>query len=429
MDHSDSINPRILILESDRHVCAAVRRYVVKTWHGASVQSMSAPLESIVGNSERLKAVDAIIVGCNFADDGTADSSTLRAVRAIAADPSNPPVLLLAERGSEYTAVQSIKAGAFDYIPKTLLGREQLVSALTKALLERALPPSADDVAGTVKLFGYDIRHRLSSHRNVSVHVAFSAEHGEEVVLKILHRGRGSLSHDVNFERFVEEFKLLFDIDDPAVARIYDFRVTTQYSYIAMEYFPEGNLSRHIVPEMDIDRAFALTTEIAHALAIIHAAGVVHRDLKPGNVMLRRNGSIALIDFGISTSKLTAGTTTLERGALISGTPYYMSPEQARGEPTDERTDLYALGVMLYQMLAGAKPFTGDDTQKILTQHFEAPVPALPPALSHYQPLIDRLLAKSAAQRLGSAREVTELIEQLRSSAPAPVYEASASSA
>jgi serine/threonine protein kinase len=429
VDHGDSINPRILILESDRHVCAAVRRYVVKAWRGASVQSVSAPLESIVGNSERLKALDAIIVGCNFADDGTADSPTLRAVRAIAADPSNPPVILLTERGSEYTAVQSIKAGAFDYLPKNLLGREQLVSALTKALLERAIPVSAADITGAVKLFGYDIRHRLSSHRNVSVHVAFSAEHGEEVVLKILHRGRGSLSHDVNFERFVEEFKLLFDIDDPAVARIYDFRVTSQFSYIAMEYFPEGNLSRYIVPGMDVDKAFAFTVEIAHALAIIHAAGVVHRDLKPGNVMLRRNRSIALIDFGISTSKLTAGTTTLERGALISGTPYYMSPEQARGEPTDERTDLYALGVMLYQMLTGAKPYTGDDTQSILAQHFDAPVPPLPTTLAHYQPLMDRLLAKTPAQRIASARELIELIEQLRSSAPAPVYAASASSA
>jgi serine/threonine protein kinase len=196
-----------------------------------------------------------------------------------------------------------------------------------------------------------------------------------------------------------------------------------------MEYFPEGNLSRCIVPGMDVDKAFALTIEIAHALAIIHAAGVVHRDLKPGNVMLRKNGSIALIDFGISTSKLTAGTTTLERGALISGTPYYMSPEQARGEPTDERTDLYALGVILYQMLTGAKPYTGDDTQTILAQHFDAPVPILPTALAHYQPLIDRLLAKTPAQRLASAREFSELIEQLRSSAPAPEYVVSASSA
>jgi len=291
------------------------------------------------------------------------------------------------------------------------------------------MPLSADDVVGAVKLFGYDFRHRLSSHRNVSVHVAFSAEHGQEVVLKILHRGRGSLSHDVNFERFVDEFKLLYDIDDPAVARIYDFRVTTQFSYIAMEYFPEGNLGRHIAPGMDVDKALALATEIAHALAIIHAAGVVHRDLKPGNVMLRRSGSIALIDFGISKSKLTAESGVLDSDPLISGTPYYMSPEQARGEPTDERTDLYALGIILYQMLAGAKPYSGEDTQKILTQHFEAPVPTLPPPLAHYQPLVDRLLAKDAAQRLASARELVELIEHLRTSAPAPVDAVSAKSA
>jgi serine/threonine protein kinase len=145
--------------------------------------------------------------------------------------------------------------------------------------------------------------------------------------------------------------------------------------------------------------------------------------------MLRRDGSIALIDFGISKSKLTTGPEAPDGGSLISGTPYYMSPEQARGEPTDERTDLYALGVIVHQMLTGAKPYTGDDTQKILTQHFEAPVPILPPPLAHYQPLIDRLLAKAAAQRLASAREVTELIEQLKASAPAPLYAVSATSA
>jgi serine/threonine protein kinase len=429
VDPSHSLNPRILILESDRHMCAALRRYVVKAWHGASVQSSSASLTSVVGNNDKLKGVDAIIAGCDFASDGTADSPTLRAVRAIAADPSNPPVILLTERGSEYTAVQSIKAGAFDCIAKSLLGREQLVSTLTKALLSRTMGSSVGDVAGALRLFGYDIRHRLSSHRNVSVHVAFSAEHGEEVVLKVLHRGRGSLSRDANFERFVDEFKLLYDIDDPAVARIYDFRVTSQYSYIAMEYFREGHLGRQITPGMDLDKSLAITIEIAHALAIIHAAGVVHRDLKPGNVMLRRNGSIALIDFGISRWKLSADSVALDGGELISGTPYYMSPEQARGEATDERTDLYALGIILYQMLTGTKPYVGDNTETILAQHISAPVPALPEPLAHYQPLVDRLLAKTAGQRLASARELIELIEQLRSTAPSPVYEISATSA
>lgn len=415
-EQDSAFNPRILILESDRYACAALRRYVVKGWRGASVQSMSAPLSSLLGDKDRLKSFDVLLVGCDFSSDGTADNSTLRALRAVAADPNHPPVVLLTEKGSEYTAVQAIKAGAFDYIPKSLLGKEQVVTAVQRALLSRNPLPDSHDVTGVLRLFGYDIRRCLASHESISVHVAFSAEHSKEVVLKVLHRGRGSLARDANFERFVDEFKLLYDIDDPAVAEIYDFRTTEQYSYIAMEYFPEGHLGRLSKP-IEPAQTLRLALEIAHALAIIHAAGVVHRDLKPGNIMLRTDGTVALIDFGISQSKLTEPATTETGERAISGTPYYMSPEQARGEATDERTDLYALGIIVYEMLTGERPYVGTDTDTILAQHTQAPVPTLPAQLSHYQPLIDRLLAKSVAQRVASARELLELIEDLGPSA------------
>ena len=203
-----------------------------------------------------------------------------------------------------------------------------------------------------------------------------------------------------------------------AVAEIYDFRVTTQYSYIAMEYFPLGHLGTQLTEALTPELALKHTTEIAHALSIIHTAGVVHRDLKPGNIMLREDGTVALIDFGIShqiEDMLNAAV-----GQPIAGTPYYMSPEQARGRPTDERTDLYALGVILYQMLTGEKPFTGDTTEAILDQHHNTAVPRLPPHLAAYQPLLDKLLAKDAAQRLANAREVTETIELVVASAPKP---------
>jgi serine/threonine protein kinase len=129
--------------------------------------------------------------------------------------------------------------------------------------------------------------------------------------------------------------------------------------------------------------------------------------------MLRDDGTIALIDFGISHSTRTASTTVETEG--ISGTPYYMSPEQARGEPADERTDLYALGVILYQMLTGEKLYVGDTTQAILDQHTHAPLPRLPSSLSANQPLLDRLLAKDAGARLANARELMEAIEQIPS--------------
>ena len=420
MEQPTNNEPRILVVEPDAKVRSTVLRFVVKGFEGSSVQSTSGSLDDVLGDHPRLQSFDVLLVGCDFATDGTADNPTLRALRAIAADPTNPAVILLTTKGSEYSAVQAIKAGAFDYIPKALLGREQVLGAVQRALLARKGPLGGREgaIAGMVRLFGYDMRRCLANRENVSVHVAFSAERGKEVVLKVLHRGRGSLSRDDNFDRLVSEFKLLYDIADRAVAEIYDFRVTTQYSYIAMEYFPLGHLGTQLTEALTPELALKHTTEIAHALSIIHTAGVVHRDLKPGNIMLREDGTVALIDFGIShqiEDMLNAAV-----GQPIAGTPYYMSPEQARGRPTDERTDLYALGVILYQMLTGEKPFTGDTTEAILDQHHNTAVPRLPPHLAAYQPLLDKLLAKDAAQRLANAREVTETIELVVASAPKP---------
>ena len=417
MEPFNDTAPRILILEPDSKVRSTLLRYAVKGWHGAAVQSSSTTLADALGDPERLKSFDVLLVGCDFSKDGTAENPTLQALRAVAADPANPAVILLTSKGSEYTAVQAIKSGAFDYVPKSLLGREQILSAVQRAMLHRKGATAGRDgaVTGVVRLFGYDMRRCLATHDSVSVHVAFSAERGKEVVLKVLHRGRGALSRDANYERLVAEFKLLYDIDDRAVAEIYDFRVTSQYCYIAMEYFPLGHLGTQLETPLAPDEALHYARELAHALSIIHTAGVIHRDLKPANIMLRDDDSIALIDFGISQS-LQVQVSPESKGE-IAGTPYYMSPEQARGEPTDERSDLYALGVILYQMLTGAKPYTGETTHAILEQHKSAPLPALPAALGVHQPLLNKLLAKDPAQRHGSAREALEAIEQLAANA------------
>jgi eukaryotic-like serine/threonine-protein kinase len=415
VEQSANNQPRILIVEPDAKVRAMLLRVAVKGFQGAAVQSTSGTLEDALATGARLNSFDVLMVGCDFSADGTADNPTLRALRAISADPNNPAVILLTTKGSEYSAVQAMKAGAFDYIPKGLLGREHVLAALQRALLARKGPVGAHDtgVAGMVRLFGYDMRRCLANRESVSVHVAFSAERSKEVVLKVLHRGRGSLARDENFDRLVAEFKLLYDIADRAVAEIYDFRVTSQYCYIAMEYFPLGHLGTVLTEALTPEAALRHTGEIARALSIIHTAGVVHRDLKPGNIMLRDDGTVALIDFGISHHLDGTGHPGDAADPQITGTPYYMSPEQARGDTTDERTDLYALGVILYQMLKGEKPFVGDTTDAILAQHLEAPIPRLPRRLAVYQPLLDKLLAKDAGQRFANAREALEAIEHL----------------
>ena len=411
--------PRILILEPDNKVRSTLLRYAIKGWQGAAVQSTSGTLVDALGDLDRLKSFDVLLVGCDFSKDGTAENPTLQALRAVAADPSNPAVILLTTKGSEYTAVQAIKSGAFDYIPKSLLGREQVLSAVQRAMLHRKGTLGLRDgtVTGVVRLFGYDMRRCLATRDSVSVHVAFSAERSKEVVLKVLHRGRGALSRDESFERLVTEFKLLYDIDDHAVAEIYDFRVTSQYCYIAMEYFPLGHLGTQLDGALTPAEALHYAREIAHGLSIIHTAGVVHRDLKPGNIMLRDDDSVALIDFGISHSAHVAKPKPDDAQAEIAGTPYYISPEQAAGAATDERTDLYALGIILYQMLTGEKPYLGASTEEILEQHRNAAVPLLRAELAAYQPLLNRLLAKDPNQRFGNAREALEALEQTRTPA------------
>lgn len=410
--------PRILILEPDNKVRSTLLRYAVKGWQGAAVQSTSGTLVDALGDLERLKSFDVLLVGCDFSKDGTAENPTLQALRAVTADPNNPAVILLTEKGSEYTAVQAIKSGAFDYVPKALLGREQVLSAVQRAMLHRkSLLGNRDGtVTGVVRLFGYDMRRCLATRDSVSVHVAFSAERSKEVVLKVLHRGRGALARDENYERLVTEFKLLYDIDDHSVAEIYDFRVTSQYCYIAMEYFPLGHLGTQLDARLPPAEALHYAREIARGLSIIHTAGVIHRDLKPGNIMLRDDDSVALIDFGISHSALTATQKADGTQREIAGTPYYMSPEQAAGGATDERADLYSLGVILYQMLTGDKPYVGASTGEILEQHRSAPLPVLGAELAAYQPLLNKLLAKEPGQRFSSAREVLEALEQT----PAP---------
>ena len=144
------------------------------------------------------------------------------------------------------------------------------------------------------------------------------------------------------------------------------------------------------------------------ALQVVHEAGVVHRDLKPQNVMLRENDDVVLIDFGLS--KDLNGTLSSTRTGVLRGSPYYMSPEQAQGLPVDRRGDLYSLGILFYEMLVRRKPFHGETAVEILQQHVGAPPPPLPAELAGFQPILDRLLAKKPNDRYDTAAQLIEAL-------------------
>jgi serine/threonine protein kinase len=148
---------------------------------------------------------------------------------------------------------------------------------------------------------------------------------------------------------------------------------------------------------------------IARALEAMHACGVLHRDLKPGNVMLREDGSPALIDFGMS--KDTALAQEVTDTGLIFGTPHYMSPEQGHGESIDARSDLYSLGVIVFEMLAREKPYRAENPMAIIYKHRKEAIPLLPEPFEALQPMIERFLAKDPQDRYADATEAAAALE------------------
>jgi serine/threonine-protein kinase PpkA len=152
--------------------------------------------------------------------------------------------------------------------------------------------------------------------------------------------------------------------------------------------------------------------QIASALHAIHSVGILHRDMKPANIMLRADGSLCLIDFGLA--KANAADTELTGTREIFGTPYYMSPEQGHAEEIDARSDIYSLGVMFYEMLIGRKPFSGSTAMEVIYKHKRAELPDIPPQFAAYEDIMRRMLAKSPADRFQSAAELLQAMAALK---------------
>jgi serine/threonine protein kinase len=230
-------------------------------------------------------------------------------------------------------------------------------------------------------------------------------------VLKVLRQVPDVAEGKNTFDRFIREYELIARIDHPNVVRIYDLGVADDHAYIAMEYFPDGDLRTRLRGPMPSETALVYLAQIAEALAAIHAVGVLHRDLKPGNVMLREDGSVALIDFGLA-RELRMEAEITETGEIF-GTPYYMSPEQGHADHLDERADLYSLGVIFYEMLTGKKPYMGSTPMAVIYMHSHAPLPRFDPGLAHLQPLLDRMMAKEPGERFQSAEELLDVLALL----------------
>jgi serine/threonine-protein kinase PpkA len=251
---------------------------------------------------------------------------------------------------------------------------------------------------------GYRILRQIGAGGMSTIFLAQSEAGGAPQVLKIMRVA--SFPAEDGLQRFIQEFALLTQLHHPNVARIYRQDFSAGQAYIAMEYFPGGDLRARIGQGIDTPTVISYLKQIAAGLGAIHDAGIVHRDLKPDNLMLRQDGSLALADFGIAkqVSMLMMDTSH----DYIVGTPSYLSPEQAQGQAVDARSDLYSLGVLTYEMLTGERPYLAETTQAMLDLHLHGPLPVLPGATSFLQPVLDRLLAKDRETRYPNAQALLD---------------------
>ncbi|HVW71516.1 MAG TPA: protein kinase [Steroidobacteraceae bacterium] len=275
----------------------------------------------------------------------------------------------------------------------------------------RAAAPASTALPAVTAEFipGYVIKMKIGESEKAVVYLATSIALGSNVALKV----SKTLRDEAAGRQFLErEYTAIIAIRDPLVVQIYDYGVHGGYEYLAMEYLLHGDLKARMQSGLKEKEALRYVEQIAAALRVVHKAGLLHRDLKPPNVMLRDNDEVALIDFGLA--RALDGSTPSTRTGVLRGSPYYMSPEQALGEELDARSDFYSLGIIFYEMLTGRKPYTGATAMEVLQQHVNSPLPPLPHSLTRYEPLLRRLVAKNRDERFGSADEIITAIAELR---------------
>ncbi|MCH9672352.1 MAG: HDOD domain-containing protein [Gammaproteobacteria bacterium] len=227
-----------------------------------------------------------------------------------------------------------------------------------------------------------------------------------QVALKVLHADRIGVGDETDdeyahHERFVNEGRIVAGLSHPHIVQIYDIGATASTMFLAMEYVAGGDLQSRLSQAFEPRKALEILIRIGTALAEAHSNGVVHRDVKPANILFRADGTPLLSDFGIAKHVEDPSLTTTGH---VLGSPYYISPEQADIGVVDGRADIYSLGIIFYEMLTGSRPYQGLSPVKVILQHLQAPIPKLPSELSGYQPLLNKMMAKDRDDRFADAQ-------------------------
>jgi eukaryotic-like serine/threonine-protein kinase len=402
---------RLLLIEDDAAQCEIIQHRLTSRKPAAQVVVRSPDLQGPLAPEFLAQGFDAVLLG---------HGRGLDELRDMTARAGFAPLIFIATQATHADAAEAREIGAHAVLGREEIDSERFFEVLNDAewVQSRARTKWRTSTVGrdtqrfgSAFIRGYRCIRQIATGPVSDLYLAESEAAGGLVALKVV-RDRHKDQHDLDhtFRRFLQEYAIVQRIQHPSVVQLYDIGVSDDHAWLVMEYFEEGDLRRRMRAGMRPRPALRTAIAIARALEAMHACGVLHRDLKPGNVMLRADGSPALIDFGMS--KDTALAHEVTDTGLIFGTPHYMSPEQGHGEPIDARSDLYSLGVIVFEMLAREKPFAAENPMAIIYKHRKEPVPRLPAPFAALQPIIERFLAKDPQDRYSNATEARLALEK-----------------
>jgi serine/threonine protein kinase/formylglycine-generating enzyme required for sulfatase activity len=264
---------------------------------------------------------------------------------------------------------------------------------------------------------GYEIKGVIGKGGMARVYLARHQALDRNVAIKVLNRQEEA---DSEFsDRFLREARIVANLSHPGIVTIHDVGEHGGHNYLVMELLPSGEtLGDKIKAGVDSEYALSIVRQVATALKVAHERNIVHRDIKPDNIMFRADGSVVLMDFGVARSVDEAATQMTQAGTII-GTPQYISPEQAEGKEVGPYSDIYSLGIVFYEMLTGKVPYAADTPIALVFKHVSEPVPKLTGNLAVYQPLIDRMMAKTREQRYTNCDHIIADIDRIRAGKPA----------
>ncbi len=455
---------RLLVIDDAKDVQDLISYCARRNWPQAEVDWYDPVAKGRPDADFDWSRYDFVFLDAHF---GIAGEDGLNWLREFSRDGKLPPVIVLTDRVSEESSAIARKLGARYYIDKHDLSPRLLASAVEAIVENRAwIGPNGNDdlddddmvemedldaaigaelpaldlelyddegseaiveselagVFGTdgdepnlqeigeplqslpfsVAIPGYKPLRMLSSSASSLVLLAEREKNNRLTVLKVI-------STDVQddkkvLKRFMREQRMLSKLRHPNVVKIYAGGVTDDSAYIAMEYFPGGDLRKRIDAGIPEGRALEYFRGIAKGLGAAHEVGIVHRDIKPANILIRKDDTLAIADFGIS--KSLGASTAITVVGFVMGTPFYISPEQIDGDPATACSDLYSLGVILFELLTGERPYPQTRLPALLRAHTEDPLPKLPEEHASMQFVLDGLMAKNPMERFQSVPEL-----------------------